>query len=438
MANYTSTHTGQQIDNAVDAVANKQDKLVSGTNIKTINNYSLLGSGNIDISGSGGITEISTQYVRITDLESGVYKLTYNGTKYLYYDGTSSTSTHTVTGGAGAVVLVVSKYSTTYWHWWYINGTTGYATLYYGYTYSSGGSTGSKSINNLYIGTPPTPTYNQLYHSSSGYNNNSGYTVYAYQLLVFNGAGLAAFTSADSSTSTTKIQLSPKYYPNAPIFYYGSYESVNTNSKFSGSSLYTVYGSVNLRFSFNISTDTLSTYQPVYIKMAINSDGSLSPQYSTSGGLVHPLVQTLPNSEDGYVYVFLGMTGSLSYVLSLEPIHPCFWYKNGKILPYSESSGGTSSNYYPIRSYTSGLQISSYSGSTNCQLYVPYATSSQYGAVKPGTGLTSSSGTLNVSSLPILTTAPTSANSDGVKIVYLESEPATKYSGYIYLIKSGS
>lgn len=35
-------------------VANKQDQLVSGTNIKTINNISLLGSGNIDIQGGGG------------------------------------------------------------------------------------------------------------------------------------------------------------------------------------------------------------------------------------------------------------------------------------------------------------------------------------------------------------------------------------------------
>ena len=32
----------------------KQDALVSGTNIKTINNTSILGSGNIDISGGGG------------------------------------------------------------------------------------------------------------------------------------------------------------------------------------------------------------------------------------------------------------------------------------------------------------------------------------------------------------------------------------------------
>lgn len=41
----------------------------------------------------------------------------------------------------------------------------------------------------------------------------------------------------------------------------------------------------------------------------------------------------------------------------------------------------TNTNYYPIRSYTSGLQISSYSGSTDCALFVPYATSTIAGAI---------------------------------------------------------
>ena len=36
------------------AIKGKQDNLVSGTNIKTINSQSLLGSGNIVISGGGG------------------------------------------------------------------------------------------------------------------------------------------------------------------------------------------------------------------------------------------------------------------------------------------------------------------------------------------------------------------------------------------------
>lgn len=39
-----------------DLTDNKQDTLISGTNIKTVNGNSLLGSGNIPISGTGGLT----------------------------------------------------------------------------------------------------------------------------------------------------------------------------------------------------------------------------------------------------------------------------------------------------------------------------------------------------------------------------------------------
>ena len=66
-----------------------QPKLVSGTNIKTINNTSLLGSGNITISGGGG---------------GGVADVTVNGTSVL--DGTTAkvlvpTDTGDLTNGAG-------------------------------------------------------------------------------------------------------------------------------------------------------------------------------------------------------------------------------------------------------------------------------------------------------------------------------------------------
>lgn len=42
------------MDARLAAVPGKQDRLVSGTNIKTINNQDILGPGNIDIEGSGG------------------------------------------------------------------------------------------------------------------------------------------------------------------------------------------------------------------------------------------------------------------------------------------------------------------------------------------------------------------------------------------------
>lgn len=44
----------KNFEGIVDDVAKKQETLVSGTNIKTINGQSVLGEGNIEISGSGG------------------------------------------------------------------------------------------------------------------------------------------------------------------------------------------------------------------------------------------------------------------------------------------------------------------------------------------------------------------------------------------------
>lgn len=61
MANYKSRYTGEEIDagiakanTAIQDVSDKQDTLVSGTNIKTINGNSVLGSGNLVIEGGGG------------------------------------------------------------------------------------------------------------------------------------------------------------------------------------------------------------------------------------------------------------------------------------------------------------------------------------------------------------------------------------------------
>jgi len=63
MAEYKSSYTGEQIDAGIgkantavqpSALSAYQELLVSGTNIKTINNTSILGEGNIDIQGGGG------------------------------------------------------------------------------------------------------------------------------------------------------------------------------------------------------------------------------------------------------------------------------------------------------------------------------------------------------------------------------------------------
>ena len=54
-ADTATTYTKTETDNAITAATStKQDTLVSGTNIKTINNQSILGEGNIEIQGGSG------------------------------------------------------------------------------------------------------------------------------------------------------------------------------------------------------------------------------------------------------------------------------------------------------------------------------------------------------------------------------------------------
>ena len=63
--NGTNPSTASTVQNIVNA---KQDTLISGTNIKTINNESLLGSGNVTITGSGEANVIETVKVNGTAL----------------------------------------------------------------------------------------------------------------------------------------------------------------------------------------------------------------------------------------------------------------------------------------------------------------------------------------------------------------------------------
>lgn len=70
-ADTATTYTKTETDNAITAATStKQDTLVSGTNIKTINGESILGEGNITIEGGGGVNVVQTTGTSTTDVMS--------------------------------------------------------------------------------------------------------------------------------------------------------------------------------------------------------------------------------------------------------------------------------------------------------------------------------------------------------------------------------
>lgn len=92
------------------SISGKQDALVSGTNIKTINNTSLLGSGNITVGGGGGglsfddVYPVGSIYMSVSSTDPGTLfggtwvRLTDTfllaaGSTYAADDGTHTTAT---------------------------------------------------------------------------------------------------------------------------------------------------------------------------------------------------------------------------------------------------------------------------------------------------------------------------------------------------------
>lgn len=148
-------------DKTFDQLATKQATLVSGTNIKTINGSSLLGAGDLTISGgtgTSGYVELSAEPYSDTACTTGQYGY-YGSTAYLCTGG-FWTSKWTLTTHSNASPVAVCTYSDDYL---YSAGTLAQRTTLYDTDQGVGGvwtqtTTGSdpKITNTLYskIGSP--------------------------------------------------------------------------------------------------------------------------------------------------------------------------------------------------------------------------------------------------------------------------------------------
>lgn len=187
----------------------KQDKLVSGTNIKTVNGNSLVGSGNVTISADNNIGYFIRVYSAMlpasdTGYRDRLWLTSADGTKYVPINTSTSTS-----------------------------------------------STTAKTLN-----TRPIDPFGSIV-----YNKGS-----------FTDAGTRPF---------------------ADYLWYQYYLTIG--------------------YSYVI---TLTSYNPVYLKCTPQSDGS---------AVMADIVQALPSTNDGYIYIFLGLAYSTTS-MELQMHHPVYYH----------------------------------------------------------------------------------------------------------------
>ncbi len=151
--------------------------------------------------------------------------------------------------------------------------------------------------------------------------------VYRYRLL-FQSADNNHWVPATNSTSTnatsSRIVCQDPINPLGAIVYYGTTTSVSAGSRPSASNLWQQY-TLNLGYSFQKSTNySLTSWKPVYVKCALQSNGSAIIDSDD------PIVQDLPSSDDGNLYILLGYAYNTTNI-ELVYYHPVYYYKDGLV-----------------------------------------------------------------------------------------------------------
>lgn len=162
-------------------------------------------------------------------------------------------------------------------------------------------------------------------------------TTYRYKLL-FSSPDDAHYVPANTSTSTSattaKTVNQDPIDPFGPIRYYGTTTAVSANNRPNKTYLFD-QNVLILGYSFNVAgNETLTAYKPVYLKCAPQNNGSAIMDSTT------PIVQDLPNSEDGKIYILLGVAYDTTH-MELIPEHPVYFYKSGSIRLWTNSEAGS-------------------------------------------------------------------------------------------------
>lgn len=164
---------------------------------------------------------------------------------------------------------------------------------------------------------------------------------YRYRLL-FTSADGTKYVPANTSTSTNatssrSVNQTP-IDPFGEIAYYGYTSAISSGSRIGATYLWRQYA-ITLGYSFNVAgNETITSWKPVYLKCTPQSDGSAIMDSS------NPIVQSLPSTEDGKIYIYLGVAYSTTQI-ELVSHHPVYYYKDGAIRLWTNPSSSFSGSY---------------------------------------------------------------------------------------------
>jgi hypothetical protein len=138
-----------------------------------------------------------------------------------------------------------------------------------------------------------------------------------------------------NTTAATKTVSTQEFRLDGTILMYNSTATVAANAVFTNVYVSEYFTTTN--YTFNQSSGFIA-YRSVYLVGTVNSNGNFVLDNTT---LTSWLTQTLPTTDDGKVYIYLGITNNTFTAFRLEVTHPIYQYKNGKLGLYSSIENPT-------------------------------------------------------------------------------------------------
>lgn len=283
-----------------------------------------------------------------------------------------------------------------------VDGTTlmlhnGVVTSASGFTVNINNLGAKKCYNNLTNATQDTTIFNVAYtmllvYSEDLDEGNGGWWIYrgydantntiGYQLRTNSGNKVAAdtgykyrlwLTSADgtkwvpintstSTNSTSNRTLNTRAIdPYGPIVYRATNGTCTSGTGVGATGIWQQY-TLTIGYSYMATGFSLTAQAPVYLKCAPQTDGSAT---------MESIVQALPSSKDGKIYILLG-TAYSSTAMELQIEHPVYWHDGTGIRLWTGSSSSGGSTVSVTQSLSSGTQVGSISvDGASTSLYAP-------------------------------------------------------------------
>lgn len=188
-------------------------------------------------------------------------------------------------------------------------------------------------IDNLHYNTNTNDTACMYIRLGNGTYKPST-ALYRYMICFSNqdGETVIPTNTTSNSTATTKTLTTESFDIFKPIYYYNTTGTVNAGTAIGVSYLWAAHSNLDLRYSFNTGS-TLTANKDVYIVAQLDT-----PTTAKLATAVAPITQTLPNSDDGYIYIKLGHASNTTNI-ALTYDHPIYWYRDSKLQPYIPSRG---------------------------------------------------------------------------------------------------